>query len=89
MGQGHEIFIFVASTEYSLDGCNDPVFFIDSAILLSAEADRVNIILLGEAVCLASPGHDDSDAAIKTIFFISYIDCVVNEGPKENAFTEL
>ena len=89
MSQGHERIIFIAGAEHGLDGSNDPVFFIDFAILLAAQADRVNIILFSKAVRLARPGHDDSDAAIKTIFFISYIDGVIDEGPQEIAFSEL
>ena len=89
MGQSHEGVVFIAGADDGLDGSDDAVFFVNFAVLLTAQADRVNVILLGEAVRLARTRHDDSDAAIEAIFFIGYIDSVVDKGPKENAFTEL
>ena len=89
MGQSHEGVVFIAGADDGLDGSDDAVFFVNFAVLLTAQADRVNVILLGEAVRLARTRHDDSDAAIEAIFFIGYIDSVVDEGTQEVAFTEL
>lgn len=70
-------------------GGNDPVFFADFAVLLTSQAYRKNVILLRKAIGLARAGHDDSHAAVKAIFLVSYVDGIVDKSTQEITFPKL
>ena len=89
MGKSHEGVVFIAGTDYGLDRRNDPVFLANFAVLLTSQADRVYVTLLGITVGLARAGHDDSYAAVKTVFLVGYVDSIVDEGAEEITFSKL
>ena len=89
MSQGHKSVVFVAGADDRVDGSNDAVFFIYLAVLLAAQADGIDIILLCKTVRLAGTGQDDGDAAVKAFFFVGNVDGIIGKGPEEYAFAEL
>ena len=43
----------------------------------AAQADGVDVVLLGKAVRLARAGQDDGDAAVKAFFFVGNVDGII------------
>ena len=73
----------------AVDAFHDAVLLVGRALLLTAQADGVEVLLRGELRALARDGDDDGDVRVQTVLLVRDIDGVVDEGAEEVPLAEL
>ena len=89
MRERHEVLIVLIGTHDFFHTGDDTVLRIGLAVLLTAQADGIEIILPAEALRYTLLRHNNGYAAVQTEFLIGDINAIVEERPQEVPFPDL
>ena len=89
LGELHVAVVVGIGTQHAANTRNSAVFLVWLSLLLTTQADRIEIILYSKLRAFTGDGDDDGHTCIETIFFICDVNGIVYKGAEKVALTKL